>query len=200
MKTSAKYWTKSKLQFNLIFSLVFIDNLFVLLVLAVLVSFFVQVIKHGSIQALLSPIRRFWLFFIFIACLLLFLPYGKKIEWAPLFTYEGVKATAEQWLRLWTWLQISFIFSYFKFHAVIFRALDFLFKSHKTTLYAGLLAVEDFPGVFDLIRKRITMESRSMLRHPITTSKNVFKMAYHDITEYIISRHREVLKEEWIKK
>ncbi|MFC1863611.1 Gx transporter family protein [Thermodesulfobacteriota bacterium] len=179
-------------------SLVFIDNFLILLVLAVLTSSSVQIILGGSMQALLFPIKRFWLLFLFVACLLMFLPYGKKIEWAPWFTYEGIQATLKQWLRLWTWLQISFIFTYFKFHGVIFRALNFFFKSHKSTLYAGLLAVEDFPGVFDLIRKRITMEFRPMLRHPIVTTRNVFKKVFHDVSDYIISRHRDALKKEQV--
>ena len=176
-------------------SLVFIDDRLILMILAILITMCVQIILGGSIQAFFFPIRRFWLLFLFVACLLLFLPYGKKVPWAPWFTYEGVDATVKQWFRLWTWLQISFIFSYFKFHAVIFRALDFFFKSHKSTLYSGLLAVEDFPGVFDILRKRITMEFRPMLRHPLATSKNVFKKAFYDVADYIVAHHADFPKE-----
>lgn len=177
-------------------SLVFIDNRLTLLILAILVTSGVQVTLGGSMEALFFPIRRFWLLFLFVACLLLFLPYGKRVEWAPWFTYEGVGATLRQWLRLWTWLEISCLFTRFKFHTVIFRALGVFFKSRKTTLYAGLLAVEDFPGVFDLMRRRLTMEFKTIRRHPVATSKNVFKRAFHDIADYIIVRHCDVAVEE----
>jgi hypothetical protein len=176
-------------------SIVFIDDRLTLVILALLITMCVQIILGGSIQAFFFPIRRFWLLFLFVACLLLFLPYGKKVPWAPWFTDEGVHATVKQWLRLWTWLQISFIFAYFKLHAVIFRALDFFFKSHKSTLYSGLLAVEDFPGVFDIMGKRITMEFRFMLRHPISASKHVFIMAFNDVADYVCTRHAGVQKE-----
>jgi hypothetical protein len=176
-------------------ALVFVGNPFILLVIALLISSSVQVILGGSVQALFFPIKRFWLLFLFVACLLLFLPYGKRVAWAPWFTQEGMIATVKQWLRLWTWLQISFIFTYFRFHALIFRALDFFFRSHKSTLYSGLLAVEDFPGIFDLMRKRITMEFRPMVRHPISTSKRVFQRAFYDVADYIISRHSRSAKE-----
>ena len=45
------------------------------------------------------------------------------------------------------------MFTYFRFHTVVFRVLSFLFRPYTSTLYSGLLAVEDFPGVFDLLRR-----------------------------------------------
>ena len=172
-------------------SLVFIDTRFVLLTLALLITGSVQFLLGPSVQRLFFPIRRFWLLFVFVACLLLFLPYGKKVPWAPWITYEGLEATTDQWLRLWTWLQISFMFIYFKFHTVVFRVLSFLFRSYTSTLYSGLLAVEDFPGVFDLLRRRMTMGFRAMFRHPVESSRNTVSLVFHDVADYIVLKHRE---------
>jgi heptaprenyl diphosphate synthase len=172
--------------------LVFIDTRFVLLALALLITGSAQVILGPSVQSLFFPIRRFWLLFVFVACLLLFLPYGKKVPWAPWITYEGLEATINQWLRLWIWLQISFMFTYFRFHTVVLRVLSFLFRPYTSTLYSGLLALEDFPDVFDLLRKRISMEFRDMFRHPVDTSKNAVRRAFHDVTDSIILKHRKM--------
>ncbi len=171
-------------------SLVFIDSRFVLLVLALLMTGIVQVILGPSVQNFFFPIRRFWLLFVFVACLLLFLPYGKKVPWAPWITYEGLEATIHQWLRLWTWLQVSFMFTYFRFHTVVLRVLRFLFRPYTSTLYSGILAVEDFPGVFDLLRKRIFVEFRAMFRHPVDTSKNTISRAFHDVIDFVVLKHR----------
>lgn len=193
---SGKYSIISVIMLGLSISLVFIDSRTVLIIFAILITSMVQVVMGGSLNALFFPIRRFWLMFIFVACLLLFLPYGKKMTWMPWITYEGVEATSKQWLRLWTWLQISFIFTRFNFHHVVFRALNSLFKSKRSTLYAGLLAVEDFPAVFDLMRKRITLEFKAMLTHPLTTSKNALMNAFHDVADHIVGKHSKSMEEE----
>jgi heptaprenyl diphosphate synthase len=176
-------------------SLIFIDIRLVLLALALLITASVQMLMGPSVQRFFFPIKRFWLLFVFVACLLLFLPYGKKIPWAPWITYEGLKATVHQWLRLWIWLQITFLFTCFKFHKVIFHVLSFLFKSHTSTLYSGLLAVEDFPSVFDLLRKRIFIEFRAMFRHPLSTSKDTIRRAFYDVTDAVALKHHKVLSE-----
>jgi len=194
-KVSSSYTTISVFMLLLSISLIFIDTPFVLLALAIFITGSVQVIHGPSIQNFFFPIRRFWLLFVFVACLLLFLPYGKKVTWAPWITYEGLEATIHQCLRLWTWLQISFIFTTFRFHTVVFRMLSFLFRSYTSTLYSGLLAVEDFPGVFDLLRIRISMEFRAILRHPIDTSKNAIRRAFHDVSDYVVLKHPGVSAE-----
>lgn len=188
-KLSPFYTTISVSMLLLSISLVFINTRLVLLALALLMTGTVQVILGPSVQNFFFPIRRFWLLFVFVACLLLFLPYGKKVPWVPWITYEGLEATIHQWLRLWTWLQISFMFTYFRFHTVVFRVLSFLFRPYTSTLYSGLLAVEDFPGVFDLLRKRISMEFRAMFRHPVYTSKNTIRHAFHDVIDSVILKH-----------
>jgi heptaprenyl diphosphate synthase len=189
-RVSPSYTTISVSMLLLSISLIFIDTRFVLLALALLTTGSVQVILGPSAQNFFFPIRRFWLLFVFVACLLLFLPYGKKVPWAPWITYEGLEATIHQWLRLWTWLQISFMFTTFRFHTVVFRVLSFLFRPYTSTLYSGLLAVEDFPGVFDLLRKRIFVEFRAMFRHPLDTSKNAIRRAFHDVMDSVILKRQ----------
>ena len=177
-------------------SLMFIDSMMILSGIAILITIIVQILSAGSLEAFLFPIRRFWLIFLFVACLHLFTPYGKRIDIMPWLTYEGVDAALKQWLRLWTWLELSFIFKYFKFHTFVFRTLNFLFKPYESTIYAGLLAVEDFSGVFELIRKRVVLEFMTMLRHPLITSREAFGRVFNDISEYIIQRHQQAVKDE----
>jgi len=193
---SRTYTTISVAMLLLSISLVFIHSRMVLLVLALLITLSVQVVHSVSLRALFSPVRRFWLLFLFVAFFHLFPARGTRVPWIPFLTYEGIQSTSVQWLRLWSWLQISLLLTYFKFHTVIFLTLSFFFRRHKFTLYAGLLAVEDFPEVFDLIRKRATMEFRSMLRHPITTSRDFLCRAFYDVADYVVRRHCEAIGEE----
>jgi heptaprenyl diphosphate synthase len=194
--TSRTYTAISVGMLMLSISLVLIYNRSVLLILALLTTLSVQIIHSGSLQAFFFPIRRFWLLFLFVACFNIFPAYGKRIPWIPFLTEEGIQSTAIQWLRLWSWLQISLLLTYFKFHTVIFRTLSFFFKKHKFTLYAGLLAVEDFPEVFDLMRKRAAMEFRAMLRQPIITSRNAISRAFYEVEGFVIRRHQEAISEE----
>ena len=83
------------------------------------------------------------------------------------------------------------MFITFKFHTVVFRVLSFLFKPYTSTLYSGLLAVEDFPGVFELLRRRMTMEFQAMFRHPVESSRNAVRRVFHDVADYIVLKHRE---------
>ena len=165
------------------------------MLLALLTTAIVQVIAKGSIERLFFPIRRFWLLFLFVACLHLFFSYGTRLQWASFVTQEGVEATIVQSLRLWSWLQMTFIFTHFKFHTVIFRILTLLFRSHRSTLYAGLMSMEDFPEVFNLARKRISMEFRPMLRHPIATSEHAISQTFYDVAGSIVRRHGA----EWVE-
>jgi hypothetical protein len=194
-KVLPSHMTISAFMLLLSISLIFIDAPFVLLVLALVITGSVQMILGPSIQNFLFPIRRFWLLFVFVACLLLFLPYGRKVPWVPWITYEGLEATTRQWLRLWTWLQISFMFTTFRFHTMVFRVLSFLFRPYTSTLYSGLLAVEDFPGVFDLLRKRFFLEFRTFFRHPINTSKKAIRYVFHDVMDFVVLKHGGVLEE-----
>lgn len=177
-------------------SLAFVENRPALIILAILITALVQLLVKGSLQRLFLPIRRFWLLFLFVACFHLFLSGGTKLPQISFITYEGVQATVVQWLRLWCWLQMSFVFSYFRFHTVMFRVLSFVFKSHNSTLYAGLLAVEDFPEVFNLMRERIKIQFRAAFRCPIATFELAIRQALDGVADFVVRRHSLAMVEE----
>ncbi|HUI90925.1 MAG TPA: Gx transporter family protein [Chitinivibrionales bacterium] len=128
-------------------AIVFSDSYEALCACAVAASLIVQIQLKGSIKAFFKPMSGFWVLFVFIACVDLFFSYGTRIEIIPFVTHEGVDATLKQWLRLWTWLQVSSILSYFNFHAVMLQTLRAIFKRHDETIFAGVLALEYFPGI-----------------------------------------------------
>jgi hypothetical protein len=119
----------------------------------------VQAVERGSWNALTFPLRRFWLLFLFVAFLYGLLSYGTRVERLPFLTYEGIDRTVAQWLRLWTWLEASFLLTAVHFHTTAFHALRRLFPNRRGTLYAGLRAVELFPWVMDMVR----VEGRQLL-------------------------------------
>jgi heptaprenyl diphosphate synthase len=128
-------------------AIVFSDSYTVLCTSAVAASCIVQIQLKGSIKAFIKPASGFWVLFVFIAAVDLFFSYGTRIENIPFITNEGVDATVKQWLRLWTWLQVSSILSYFNFHAVMLQTLSRIFPRHQETIFAGVLALEYFPGI-----------------------------------------------------
>jgi heptaprenyl diphosphate synthase len=128
-------------------ALVFLNSNTMLCASAAGASIIVQFLLKGSLKAFIKPVSGFWVLFVFIACVNLFFSYGTRIENIPFVTNEGVDATVKQWLRLWTWLQVSSILSYFNFHAVMLQALRRIFPGHKETIFAGVLALEYFPGI-----------------------------------------------------
>jgi heptaprenyl diphosphate synthase len=128
-------------------AIVFSNSYAVLCASAVGASCIVQIQLKGSIKAFIKPASGFWVLFVFIAAVDLFFSYGTRIENIPLITHEGVDATVKQWLRLWTWLQVSSILSYFNFHAVMLQTLSRIFPRHQETIFAGVLALEYFPGI-----------------------------------------------------
>jgi heptaprenyl diphosphate synthase len=128
-------------------AIVFSDSAAVLCASALGASLIAQIQLKGSVKAFFKPLTGFWVLFIFIACVDLFFSYGTRIENVPFITSEGVDATVKQWLRLWTWLQISSILSYFNFHAVMLQTLSRIFPRHQETIFAGVLALEYFPGI-----------------------------------------------------
>jgi hypothetical protein len=93
---------------------------------------------------------------------------------------------------------MSYIFIHFKFHIIIFifRILVFSSKTHKSTLYAGLLAAEDFPAVFDLARKSIRVEFYAMVRHPIVAAERAVIQTFDDVTRYVVHRHQALMNAE----
>jgi heptaprenyl diphosphate synthase len=127
--------------------IVFFDSIWALCVSAIGAALIVQIRHSGSLKAFFRPLSAFWALFVFIGCIDLFFSYGTRIEHLPALTYEGVDATVKQWLRLWTWLQISGILSLFSFHSVMLIILSRIFPGHRESIFAGVLALEYFPGI-----------------------------------------------------
>jgi heptaprenyl diphosphate synthase len=139
-------------------AIVFTDSTLALGASALGVSLIAQAASKGSLSAFLKPLTRFWVLFAFVACVNIFFSYGARIEGVPFLTREGLGLTIRQWLRLWTWLQVSAILSHFNFHAVMLQVLSKVFPGHRETLFAGVLALEYFPGIAEdskaYVRKR----------------------------------------------
>jgi len=152
-------------------AIVFTDSLVALGACALGAALIVQVQRRGSLSAFFAPLSSFWLLFAFIACINLFFSYGTALERFPFLTHEGVDLTVRQWLRLWTWLEVSFILTHFKFHAVMLSVLERLFPSHRSTLFAGVLGLEYFPAIASDSRVYAKKAIASFFSHPLRNTR-----------------------------
>jgi heptaprenyl diphosphate synthase len=155
-------------------AIVFADSWTVLCASACGATLIVQVWRKGSFSALFAPLTSFWVLFVFIACINLLFSFGTVVESFPLVTHEGLDLTARQWLRLWTWLQVSFILSFFNFHAVMFSILQRVFPRHQSTLFAGVLSLEYFPAIASDSRAYANKAIALFFQHPIKSLKSLF--------------------------
>jgi heptaprenyl diphosphate synthase len=155
-------------------AIVFTDSWPVLCASACGATLIVQVRRRGSLSTLLAPLTSFWVLFVFIACINLLFSFGTVVERFPLVTHEGLELTARQWLRLWTWLQVSFILSYFNFHAVMFSILKKVFPRHQSTLFAGVLSLEYFPAIASDGRAYAKQAITLFFMHPVKSLKGLF--------------------------
>lgn len=146
--------------------LIFVNNIKILSVLMVLTIFIVQIILKFDLKPLILPIKRFWLIFIAIAVMNLMYSYGRIIPYLKFITYEGVEITLSQWIRIFTWLQATYLFLHFKTHLIVFSLLKKRFPNNTTMLAAGLESVEYFPLVLDAIRKNASETIVSMFKSP----------------------------------
>ena len=153
---------------------VFITQRSVLLVAAVFITFFVQGLMRGSLHALIYPLKRFWLLFLFVGILHGFFTYGTKVPQVPWITYEGSYQTIIQWLRLWTWLETTFIFLHFRFHIALLKILQKVFTGNRSTLYAGLLAVEFFPSAVAVVQHKSGALLKTLFRKPSRVVDDIF--------------------------
>jgi heptaprenyl diphosphate synthase len=156
-------------------ALVFVTNETVLLIATVFVTFFVQFLARGSIHALIFPVKRFWMLFLFVGVFHSFFTYGTKYSIFPLITHEGLNNTIIQWMRLWAWLETSFIFLHYRFHAVLLKGLQKVFPGNRPTLYAGLLAAEYFPSVVDHVRSKSGKLLKLLFCRPLDVITELFE-------------------------
>lgn len=165
-------------------SLVFVENYRLLGILAVLITVSVQVFTRGSFYAFSFPVKRFWLLFLFIGVLHCFFTYGTRVQIMPALTYEGIREMVVQWLRLWIWLETTFIFVRLRFHLSVMAGAQRVFSSHQTTLFAGFLAVELFPAVIAMAQKKV----RKSLKIIFTNPSAVVRDLYYGVIGIVESR------------
>jgi heptaprenyl diphosphate synthase len=113
---------------------------------AVLATVLSWVMTRWKLGALLLPITRFWLLFAFVAVMYLFFSYGRTVAWLPFVTYEGIHETMRQWLRVWTWIQISDVLTRLEFNRAVLNAAIRHMPFGRATLIASLFALELFPA------------------------------------------------------
>jgi hypothetical protein len=155
-----------------------INSMAILILCAGAAAATAQLLTRGTLRRLLQPITKFWLLFVFVACLHLFFSYGTYLPYLPFITREGATLTLQQWLRLWTWLELSCVLRYFNFEAVVFGALSRLFPGRQETLYAGILALDFFPEVIRKIQIKTRSHWRVVVRHPIRGSEKALRAIY----------------------
>jgi heptaprenyl diphosphate synthase len=163
------------------FSLVFVTNTAALGIVAAAAGVWTLATHRWKLSILAAPLLRFWALFIFIALIYLVFPYGTRFEHVSFLTHESVTATARQWLRLYAWLELSFVLMRYRFHVVLFAALSSIFRRQRVTLSAGLLAFEHFPLVAHTGKKRGKRFFRRLLRHPVKSAEQGIGALYDEI-------------------
>ncbi|MBN2038166.1 MAG: Gx transporter family protein [Chitinispirillaceae bacterium] len=171
-------------------ALVFVTNTPALVTAAAVTALSVAMLLRRPLMLFITPLLRFWALFAFIGCIYLVFPYGTRLEHLSFLTHESVIATVQQWLRLWVWLELSFILMHFRFHVVLFSLFSKLFPNRQNTLTAGLLAFEYFPLVAQIGKQRGKGVFRRMVRHPLQSGKEGINGLYDEIVERM-GRRRE---------
>lgn len=165
----------SLLFFMVCLALVFINNQMILVVTALGITIVVQILMRGSTKALVYPLTRFWLLFLFIGAFHLFFSYGERIRGVPFITTEGIHLAVVQWLRLWAWLQTTFIFFHFQFHKAALIALKKILPMHHSAFYGGMLALELFPQTIAMVRKDVKPLLQSLFRSPTRFVEEIYR-------------------------
>jgi heptaprenyl diphosphate synthase len=176
--------------------LVFVEDLRVLTVGCLAATTAVQIMLRGSWSALIRPLRAFWMLFAFIGIFHAFFTYGRVVQALPFLTWEGLTAATVQWLRLWIWLQLSFVLTRLRFHTVLFSALRRLFPRHRDTLYAGMLAVEYLPLLFEGRAARPRLQWASMVRHPLKGLTEAVESAFRAMVALVAGTQERGIAEE----
>lgn len=146
--------------------LIFVNNIKILIALMVSTIITVQIILKFDMKPIILPVKRFWMIFIAIAFMNLFYSYGKVIPGLKFVTYDSVNTTITQWIRIYTWLQVTFLFLHFNTHLLIFKFFQKRFPNNTTMLAAGLESVEYFPIVLDVIRKDAVKTIKLIAKSP----------------------------------
>ena len=151
----------------LCFSLLAINDLSVLLITAALFTTAASVSRR-SFRILFYPLN-FWPLFLFIVCVYLFFSYGTRVNGIPFLTYEGVRATTLQVLRVWIWLEAGLFLKKFRFHEIFISVLGKIYPAHTDTLLAGVLALEYFPEMIRFAKSKEGISGLNFFRAPVSS-------------------------------
>jgi len=169
--TNAKTTVTAKIiiavTFAVSISLMFINNLYVLTVAAIVYSLISFLLNRKKPSVLIYPIR-FYTLFLFVAFTNLLFTYGKRIDIIPFITEEGIIAFVKQSLRLWCWLQTVHILNRFDFHKSFINLLYRFFPNKKDTLEAGMIALEHFPEVMKWSKSSKKFSIKTLITSPKT--------------------------------
>ncbi len=138
-------------------------------------------LNKSSVRAAFRPATRFWLLFVFVGVLHVAFTQGKRIPAIPVITYEGLRQAVEQWLRLWTWLQFTFLLRRVHFQDTFLAFFQKLFPRHRQTLVAGMLALEHLPDVFALAKPLLRSGRFFSIRHPVVSVSRFLETGYEEI-------------------
>jgi heptaprenyl diphosphate synthase len=153
-------------------------------ILALVITFSVQITFKGSLKKLLYPVR-FWSLFLFIAFMYLFFSYGTRINGIPFMTVEGLEFTLNQCLRLWIWLQTGLLLSLVQFHDFFFSIMKKAFPKSASTLNAGLYAIEFFPDIVSFSKSKEARKGLQFFKKPHYS----FTIFFNRVMEQIVKLH-----------
>jgi heptaprenyl diphosphate synthase len=138
-----------------------------------------------KIAVLVYPVTRFWLLFVFIAVMYLFFSYGRAMAGIPFVTHEGVRETLLQWLRVWTWIELSTILSRLEFNRIVLRSAMKRLPFGQETFAAAILALELFPPFVDLLKGYLRIDVREVMKNPGRVVDSTIRRLYGDIGRLI---------------
>lgn len=153
------------LTFAVSISLMFINNISVLISAAIIFSLISVSLTSKKPWMFLYPLK-FYMLFLFVAVTHLFFTYGTRSGILPFTTNEGLLAFTKQALRLWCWLQTVHIFKKFHFHELFISALYKFFPNKKDTLEAGMIALEHFPEIIRFAKSEKKLSISTLLFKP----------------------------------
>jgi heptaprenyl diphosphate synthase len=123
-----------------------------LVVSAVLASLLAFGAERWHFRVFLLPVRRFWPLFTFVGVMYLFFSYGRTVAGISFVTYEGAREALLQWLRLWTWIELSLVLSRMGFNRLVLHAAARVLPFGRDTVVAAVLALELFPAFVGLLK------------------------------------------------
>ncbi|MDR3012273.1 MAG: Gx transporter family protein [Chitinispirillales bacterium] len=188
---TAKFIDKTviMLTFTVSISLMFINNIYILIVAAITFSSISLVLNPQKTSVVFYPIK-FYMLFIFIAFTHIFFSYGTYIDTLPFITKEGLFSFINQSLRLWCWLQTAHIFKKFKFSEIFISILNKSFPNKKETIRAGMITLEHFPEIMRFAKPNKKKAITMLLFKPKIFLTNYINDVSHRIEALLLSKHQ----------